>query len=151
LSSQVSKGRGSAKIAILGVNMRHLKAVLLVSAAFLIPLPSQAQVQRTFNTVPQYSGTFPVAIADFNQHLDIANTVSMLLGNGDGTFRTGTPLPGSASYMFTADFNGDGKPDVAGLATGGLTPPPIQVFIGKRRRIFSKRSQHHPRFFVLVS
>src|SRR6516162_3609420 len=82
-------------------------------------------------TVPSFftSPTFPVgsiphgeAVADFNGDgkLDVAvvnegsNTVSVLLGNGDGTFRpktdfaTGTQPWGIA----VGDFNGDGKLDL---------------------------------------
>jgi len=79
-------------------------------------------------------GSFPffVAIADFdgNGTADIAasnendNTVSILLGNGDGTF---TNAPGSPIANFTynpgpiipADFNGDGNVD---LAVSNFTP-----------------------------
>ena len=44
-----------------------------------------------------------------------ANAVSVLLGNGDGTFqpdRRGTPLAVDA-FRPAGDFNGDGPPDLA--------------------------------------
>ena len=67
---------------------------------------------------------FRSAAADFNGDgiLDLAvgntfdKTVSVLLGNGDGTFQprsdfsTGGPAPFA---LATGDFNGDGRPDVA--------------------------------------
>lgn len=68
------------------------------------------------------------AVADFNadgkQDLAVANTyhhnLSILLGNGDGTFSTfehyGPDRSGFA--VVAADFNGDTKPDVA-IANGG--------------------------------
>jgi hypothetical protein len=72
-------------------------------------------------------GTFPQAakIADVNNDglLDLVianakdNTVSILLGNGDGTFTpaSGSPVPvgGFPFFLAVADFNGDGNADVA--------------------------------------
>lgn len=63
-----------------------------------------------------------VATGDFNRDgkLDLAvatgnNTVSVLLGVGDGTFPTHVeyPVPGHPSGVLVADFNGDGKLDIA--------------------------------------
>jgi hypothetical protein len=80
----------------------------------------------------------PIAVADFNGDgkLDIAvvagayltanESVSILTGNGDGTFNSPFSSPGSTSTIVTwiqvADFNQDGTPDVvladsAGSAT----------------------------------
>jgi hypothetical protein len=42
----------------------------------------------------------------------------LLLGNGDGTFATGTPVGGNA--LAVADFNGDDKPDILEQGTGTL-------------------------------
>ncbi len=67
-----------------------------------------------------------VATADFNKDgkLDFVvalgdkdHTLTPFLGNGDGTFRTGTPMQFSdqnvsISRLFTGDYNRDGKPDV---------------------------------------
>jgi hypothetical protein len=70
----------------------------------------------------------PIAVADFNGDgkLDIAvpagdytstnESVSVLTGNGDGTFNSPFSSPGSTSTSVTwiqvADFNQDGSPDV---------------------------------------
>ncbi len=62
-----------------------------------------------------------IAIADVNSDgnpdLIVGGTAGILLGNGDGTFRAGKPLPAVASgtqmWAFAAgDLNGDGKIDV---------------------------------------
>jgi hypothetical protein len=73
-------------------------------------------------------GGFPffTAVADFNSDgsADVAvsnaddSTVSILLGNGDGTFHqaAGSPIPGfnyNPAQVVAADFNGDGIPDMA--------------------------------------
>ena len=45
----------------------------------------------------------------------VAGTISVLLGNGDGTFRTGATFSSGPNpqALVTADFNGDGSPDLA--------------------------------------
>ena len=72
-----------------------------------------------------------VAVGDFNSDgkLDLAvtnngaNTVSVLLGNGDGTFQPKTDYPaGHGSYaVAAADFNRDGRPDLATADSGAST------------------------------
>jgi len=58
------------------------------------------------------------------------NTVAVLRGNGDGTFKAGVPYavgkqPGS---LVLADFNGDGKPDVA---VANVKDSTVSVLFGK--------------------
>src|SRR5262249_12101347 len=58
--------------------------------------------------------------------------VTVLIGNGDGTFRAGSSIgsgTGGRSFV-TADFNRDGNLDIA--VAGGLT-----VFLGKGNGTFS--------------
>jgi hypothetical protein len=85
-----------------------------------------AQGQVNFSTPPTYSGGGTVFVADFNGDgkPDILTADGTLnLGNGDGTFRTGTPVSGQP--LAVADFNGDGRQDVLEQAQGTL-----QVLLG---------------------
>ena len=72
------------------------------------------------------------AVGDFNGDgkLDLAvtnyyeGTVTILLGNGDGTFTPAGNSPATVAYaqfIAVGDFNGDGKPDLAVLGGGSLT------------------------------
>src|SRR5580700_4876051 len=105
----------------------------------------------TFNLAtgsPFAVGTFPVAIAtgDLNNdsHPDLVvvnqsdGTVSVLLGNGDGTFTAATNSPLATGQSPTAvtvtDFNGDGIPDFA------VTDPQtdsVSVFLGVGQGLFA--------------
>jgi hypothetical protein len=61
-----------------------------------------------------------------------SNDVSVLLGNGDGTFQTpaiNTDVLGSPSYLAVGDFDGDDFPDDLAVAYGGTNA--IAVWLGK--------------------
>lgn len=89
------------------------------------------------STIP--TGQNPVAVIGSNfttsGNLDLAvvnhndNTVSILLGNGDGTFSAaGTLATGNGPIAeATADFNGDGMPD---LAVVNQTDGTASIFLG---------------------
>jgi hypothetical protein len=95
----------------------------------------------TFRPAVNYAaGSLPdaVAVRDFNHdgHLDLAvadyggNTVSVLMGNGDGTFKNpvGYAVGVEPNDVAVADFNGDGNLDLAVLnrnGGGGPTDPPV--------------------------
>jgi VCBS repeat protein/FG-GAP repeat protein len=76
-----------------------------------------------------------IAVGDFNGDgkLDLAvangpaNTVSILLGNGDGTFQAPSQYNAGAfaGYVTVADFNGDGKLDL--LASSGIS---VSILLG---------------------
>lgn len=90
------------------------------------------------NDIPIASLAGNIVVADFNndRNLDFAtvqqttNAVSVFLGQGDGTFagETQVPIPTNLSYgyVFTADFNKDGKADLATYINGGA----ISILLG---------------------
>ena len=100
------------------------------------------------NGSPFAVGNMPVAIStgDLNSdsHPDLVvvnqsdNTISVLLGNGDGTFVAATNSPLATGQAPTAvtvtDFNGDGIPDIA------VTDPQtdsVSVFLGVGQGLFA--------------
>jgi hypothetical protein len=85
----------------------------------------------------QYAGGYEfganpnsLAVGDFNGdgHLDLAvangNTVSVLLGNGDGLFQVSRNISAVGGSLTVADFNGDGRLDIAVLGGG------VRVLLG---------------------
>ena len=95
-----------------------LRLALLIT---LLPSLAVAQGQYNFIVPPAYSGTGNQFVADFNGDgkPDLLDSYGNLqLGNGDGTFTVGIPVPGTP--LAVADFNGDGKPDVLEQGTGTL-------------------------------
>ncbi|MGA9814799.1 MAG: VCBS repeat-containing protein [Terriglobales bacterium] len=88
-----------------------------------------------------------LAAADFNRdgRLDLVGVgpLTILLGNGNGTFKQGSVIStiGNPTYVTLADFNGDHIPDMAvsiDLETGaGAT----QLFLGRGDGKFTESSQ----------
>lgn len=85
-------------------------------------------------------GNDALAVADFNHDgkfdLAVASSnnseggISILLGNGDGTFAPAVSYPvpfGFTNAVAIGDFNGDGKPDIAATNYDGYD---VSVFIG---------------------
>lgn len=74
-------------------------------------------------TIAKFSG-------DNNSDIAVANVanndVSILLGNGDGTFNVGKSFAVSTAGLLSGDFNGDGKIDLAAQAQSGFS-----ILLGK--------------------
>jgi hypothetical protein len=99
-------------------------------------------------TIPESLGQVFAADVNGNGKLDLViggsnsaqNTViTILLGNGDGTFKQGTNVrvSGSAEFITMADFNGDHIPDIAASVCNqkGCN---TQVFLGKGNGTFKR-------------
>jgi large repetitive protein len=122
-----------------------------VSNVVYFPVAS-FETTTVFPSTPNSSlavGTTPQGIitADFNGDgkLDLAvansgsNTVSILLGNGDGTFTTkSTPAAGSGSnWLVAGDFNEDGILD---LAVANLNANTVSILLGNGDGTFTLKS-----------
>ena len=90
------------------------RCLLSFSPAVSYPVGTnpQAVVTADFNR----DGKLDLAVANYND-----SSVSVLLGNGDGTFQPGlTSAPGGAPLsLAVGDFDGDGKLDLATANRGG--------------------------------
>ena len=119
--------------------LRHIMAVeliLLVGAAssvwaqtspFFLPTPYATGASPTAVVADHFRGT--VSDPDARVDLVVVNnastgSISVFLGNGDGTFQTAVQYPTggiSSSALVQGDFNNDGKLDIAVLNGGSNT------------------------------
>src|SRR5437667_67399 len=102
-------------------------------------------------------GKLDLAVADYGCSLDCSvspsNSVSLLLGNGDGTFQPASQLTvgNGPAGVAVGDFNGDGKPD---LAVANLNDTAFSVLLGngdgtfQAAKTFSSVGSHP--YFVAV-
>src|SRR5256712_3446229 len=111
-------------------------SLLVAATSFFSPTFPNAALGQTVSFTPAATfgvGTHPqsVAVGDFNgdgkPDLAVANagsdTVSVLLGDGDGTFQAARTVAAGSAPVFLAvgDFNGDGKSDLV-VADYGFAP-----------------------------
>jgi len=117
-----------------------LTLVLLAMLAVAMTPPASAQTFM-FNRADFATGVGPtvVAVGDFNGDslMDVvtgngapANTVSVLLGKGNGTFATHVDyaVGGTPQSIAVGDFNGDGKLDI--IVNYGFENSQIAVLLG---------------------
>src|SRR5438445_2732 len=120
-------------------NSARLSLLVAVALFFSSTFPALAQTV-SFNARRDFvveTNPISVGVGDFNrdgiQDLAVANydsaTVSVLLGNGDGTFRAGpTVAVGTGPHcVAVGDFNRDGVQD---LAVANYASNTVQVLLG---------------------
>ncbi len=124
--------------------------------AFLLAGMAGAHSTLTFQStqIPSDTGILQVLTADFtgagNQDMVFLQVfrITVVLGNGDGTFQPPIHMPVNATRHFSAmavgDFNNDGKVDVAVVGATVGTPygtpygtPFLQTYLGKGDGTFS--------------
>ena len=114
------------------LNRNTASHVLVILCCVGLQQAAQAGQFAPAVNYPTGINPFGVAVGDFNRDgipdLVVANagggagTVSILLGNGDGTFRASREFDAGGSETTTVavgDFNGDGKPDLVVANYGG--------------------------------
>jgi FG-GAP-like repeat len=93
-----------------------------------------------------------LAVGDFNDDgkLDLvgigsANSIATLLGNGDGTFQPAiTSVAGPhPSDLAMADFNGDGRADLAVVVNPSGSPAVVSILLGNGNGTFQP-PVHYP-------
>jgi len=104
-----------------------------------------------------------VAVADFDRdgYLDLAMitapvgsqgtafSLSILRGNGHGTFQQPRQIPlgtglAPAAVLVTADFNGDGIPDLAAAITSQTSNSTLSIYLGKGDGTFQVAASYNP-------
>jgi len=99
-----------------------------------------------------WGGPYRLTVGDFNRdgNLDIAtanesNYVSVLLGNGDGTFQEHVDydLGVTVYYLVVGDFDGDGNLDLA--VSSGDAQAPVSILLGSSDGIFREGPVVYPK------
>lgn len=125
-------GDGIADVLFVGVGSSSIS--LGKGDGTFLPLQSLAigSGSPAFAVVADFNqdGKLDVAVSNFNGgNFTFGNTITVFLGNGDGTFQAGVDYPVGTHPLSigTGDFNGDGKIDLVTTNTGDDT---VSVLLG---------------------
>lgn len=132
--------------------MNTTRSFLVITCAALLLFSSTAVFALGFNTTTFYAGVAPnsAVAGDFNRDgkldlvvadscqnsaCDTVGVVTVLLGNGDGTFHgrkkfQAGPFGTAALFVTSGDFNRDGKLDVLVINTGINVFGDVSVLLG---------------------
>jgi Flp pilus assembly secretin CpaC len=151
----LSTGAGSSPVSVVATTLTSsgftdLVVVNHATNALMVFLGNGDGTFKTPSTaagtiIPTAAGPSSITAADFNAdgNMDLAvtnelaNTVSIFLGNGNGTFKSRTDYPTGNSPVFvaTGDFNGDGILDLAvannGAPTSTVTGNTVSILLGQ--------------------
>jgi hypothetical protein len=151
-------GNRPSGTAIADVNGDGRQDLIVVNQAdgtvsVLLGMPDGTFGSRT--DVSAGTGPYGIVIGDFNEDgkIDIAVTnscgptcgnISILLGNGDGTFKAPVSYPTGPSPMglVVADFNRDGHADIAVVDNCGTSCGFVSVLLGKGDGTFQLKTDY---------
>jgi FG-GAP-like repeat/Abnormal spindle-like microcephaly-assoc'd, ASPM-SPD-2-Hydin len=121
-------------------NLAFLSVTAATSSVYFSGPSFQAGNQPLSPVVADFNGDGNLDMAVVNEMDD---TVSVFLGNGDGTFQARVPYPVGRAPVFVlaGDFNGDGRPDLVVVNAGDNT---ISVLLGQGDGTFQKAITFSP-------
>ena len=134
-SSSASWRRPARKTVGFGPRLEGLEARTVLT--YLAPMTFPAGLGAAGVTIGKFNADATADMAVVNQS---SNTVSILLGNGDGTFQPKVDYATGATPtdVKAADFNGDGKADLAVTNSSGA----VSVLLGNGDGTFQPPSSY---------
>ncbi len=137
-------GDGTADLVQIGpssltVTLRNSDATILSKATYPVGPNASSGLAADFNG----DGKLDLAITNEARTPTFggatSGTVSILLGNGEGTFQAAVsyPVDGQPDSLAAADFNGDGKMDLA-VVGFSLSPNAVSVLLGAGNGTFGR-------------
>lgn len=141
---------GKLDLAVANLTSNNVSILLGTGTGLFEPiLTFAAGLNPSWITLGDFNGDGKVDLAMVNatgtKSTNFVSTVSVLLGNGNGTFQAplSTVAGGRASFLVAADLNGDGKQDLVVTDLGsnaiaillgfgnGFFEPPLNVTVGQ--------------------